>query len=101
MEAPSDPSHSEPEASPSPEAGRPWASGQLVFNAGEFESARSGFADYAKDNETGTQLRARVNRVLLEDLEQKVMALRALHAKLRDLDAGESFGDVVARSRPA
>jgi hypothetical protein len=41
-----------------------------------------------------------VNRVILEDLEQKVIALRALHAKLRDLDAGESFGDVVARSRP-
>jgi hypothetical protein len=45
-------------------------------------------------------LRGRVNCVILEDLEQKVLALRALHTKLRDLDAGESFGDVVARSRP-
>ncbi len=95
-----DPTHSEADASPSVEAGRPWASGQLVFNAGQFESARSGFADYAKDGETEEQLRTRVNRVILEDLEQKVLALRALHAKLRDVDAGESFAGVVARSRP-
>ena len=46
------------------------------------------------------ELRARVNRTFLEDLEQKVRALRALHAKLRDPDAGESFGDIVARGRP-
>ena len=95
-----DPAHSEADASASVEAGRPWASGQLVFNAGSFESARSGFADYAKDGETGEQLRTRVNRVILEDLEQKVLALRALHAKLRDKDAGESFAGVVAQSRP-
>jgi hypothetical protein len=92
--------HEDAETTASPEAGRAWTSGQLVFNAGQFESARSGFADYARDGETAAQLRARVNRVLLEDLEQKVLALRALHAKLRDLDAGESFGGVVARSRP-
>jgi hypothetical protein len=91
--------HSEADSSPSVEAGRPWSSGQLVFNAGQFESARSGFADYAKAGETGEQLRTRVNRIILEDLEQKVLALRALHAKLRDLDAGAPFGAVVARSR--
>jgi hypothetical protein len=90
----------EDEATASPEAGRPWASGQLVFNAGQFESARSGFADYAKEGETGEQLRTRVNRIILEDLEQKVLALRALHAKFRDMDAGQSFAGVVARSRP-
>jgi hypothetical protein len=95
-----DPAHVEADSTPTPESGRPWASGQLVFNAGSFESARSAFADYAKDGETHAQLRARVNRVILEDLEQKVLALRALHAKLRDLDGGETFGDVVARSRP-
>jgi hypothetical protein len=88
------------EATASPEAGRPWASGQLVFNAGSFESARSGFADYARDGEGARELRARVNRTILEDLEQKVLALRALHAKLRDLDEGENFGGVVARARP-
>jgi len=93
--------HEESEATASPEAGRAWASGQLVFNAGQFASARSGFADYARDGKTAAQLRARVNRVLLEDLEQRVVALRALHAKLRDLDGGESFGSVVARPRPA
>jgi hypothetical protein len=96
--------HSEEDAataSPSPEAGRAWASGQLVFNAGSFESARSGFADYARDGETGAQLRSRVNKVLLEDLEAKVLALRALHEKLRDRLAGPSLGDVVARGRPA
>jgi hypothetical protein len=93
--------HEESEAVASPEAGRPWASGQLVFNAGQFESARSGFADYARDGETAKELRARVNRTILEDLEEKVLALRQLHAKLRDIDAGESFAGVVARSRPA
>jgi hypothetical protein len=90
-----------PHATPSPEASRAWSCGQLVFNAGSFESARSGFADYARPGETGEQLRARVNRVILEDLEQKVIALRALHEKLRDVTAGPSFGDMVARSRPA
>ncbi len=98
--SPIDNAHPEADASPSPQAGRPWASGQLVFNAGQFESARSGFADYAKDGETGEQLRTRVNRIILQDLEQKVLALRALHEKLRDQLAGPSFGDLVARSRP-
>jgi hypothetical protein len=93
--------HEEAEATASPEAGRAWASGQLVFNAGSFESARSGFADYARDGESAKELRGRVNRVILEDLEAKVFALWALHAKLRDLDAGENFGGVVARSRHA
>jgi hypothetical protein len=92
--------HEEAETTASPEAGRAWASGQLVFNAGSFESARSGFADYARDGENARDLRARVNRTILEDLEQKVLALRALHVKLQDLDAGENFGGVVARGRP-
>ena len=42
-----------------------------------------------------------MNRKTLEDLEQKVLALRALHLKLRDADVGENFGGIVARSRPA
>jgi hypothetical protein len=92
--------HEDAETTASPEAGRAWASGQLVFNAGQFESARSGFADYARDGESAKELRARVNRAILEDLEAKVLALRALHAKLRDMDAGESFGDVVTQGRP-
>ena len=95
-----DVAHTEEESSASPEAGRAWASGQLVFNAGQFESARSGFADYTRDGETAKELRARVNSTILEDLEEKVLALRQLHAKLRDKDAGESFGGVIARSRP-
>jgi hypothetical protein len=92
--------HEDADATASPEAGRAWASGQLVFNAGQFESARSGFADYARDGECAKELRARVNRTILEDLEARVLALRQLHAKLRDQDAGESFGDVVGRSYP-
>ncbi len=92
--------HEDAEATASPEAGRAWASGQLVFNAGRFESARSGFADYARDGESAKELRARVNGTILEDLEAKVLALRALHAKLREAEGGPSFGDVVARSRP-
>lgn len=78
----------------------PSASGQLVSNAGQCESARSGVADHARDGETAKELRARVKRTILEDLEAKVLALRALHAKLRGLDSGERFGDVVARGRP-
>jgi len=39
--------------------------------------------------------------MIREVLEETVMALRALHAKLRDLDAGPSLGDVAARLRPA
>jgi hypothetical protein len=92
--------HEDVDATASPEAGRAWASGQLVFNAGQFESARSGFTDYARDGESAKELRARVDRTILEDLEAKVLALRQLHAKLRDRDAVESFGDVVGRSYP-
>jgi hypothetical protein len=71
-----------------------------VFNAGQFESARSGFADYARDGESAKELRARVNRTILEDLEARVMALRTLHAKLRDIEGGENFGGMVASARP-
>ena len=74
--------HEDTETTASPEAGRAWASGQLVFNAGQFESARSGFADYARDGESSKELRARENRTFLEDLEARVLALRAVHAKL-------------------
>ena len=63
-------------------------------------TAQTVFADYARDGESAKELRARVNRTILEDLEAKMLALRALHAKLRELDAGESFGDIVARGRP-
>ena len=59
--------HEEADTTASPEAGRPWASGQLVFNAGQFESARSGFADYCRDGESAKELRARVNRTILEE----------------------------------
>ena len=71
-----------------------------MFNAGSFESARAGFASYAREGETERDLRTRVHSTVLADVEQQVMALRALHAKLRDLDAGENFGGVVARGRP-
>ena len=92
--------HEDAETTATPEAGRAWASGQLVFNAGQFESARSGFADYARDGESAKELRARVSRTILEDLEEKVLAFRALHAKLRDAAAGESLGEVVSRGWP-
>lgn len=92
--------HEDAETTASPEAGRAWASGQLVFNAGSFESCRSAFADYGRQGETEAQLRARVHRVILEDLEQKVVALRQLHERLRDRLAGPSFGDAIAGGRP-
>ncbi len=71
-----------------------------LYNAGSSESVRGAFADYARGGESVEELRARVNRTILEDLEERVLALRMLHQKLRDLDAGESFGDLVARGRP-
>jgi len=43
---------------------------------------------------------AHIGRTFLADVEQQVMALRALHAKLRDLDAGENFGGLIAQARP-
>ena len=95
-----DVAHEDAETTATHEAGRAWASGQLVFNAGQFESARSGFVDYARDGESAKELRARVNRTILEDLEEKILALRALHAKLREAAAGESFGEIVGRGRP-
>jgi len=52
------------EAAASSQAGRAWASGQLAFNADSFESARSGLADYARDEETARDLRTRVNRTI-------------------------------------
>lgn len=61
---------------------------------------RAGFASYAREGETERNLRTRVHSMVLSDVEQQVMALRALHARLRDLDEGPSFGEVVARSRP-
>jgi len=93
--------HEEAEASPSPEAGRGWAFSQLVFNPGSFESVRAEFASYAREGETERDLRARVHSTVLADVEQQVMALLALHAKLCYLDAGENFGGMVVRSRPA
>ncbi len=92
--------HEQVEATPSPEAGRGWAFSQLVFNPGSFESVRAGFASYVREGETERDLRSRVHSTVLADVEQQVMALRALHAKLRDLEAGENFGGVVARARP-
>ena len=47
--------------------------------------------DCARDGESAKGLRAHVDRVILEDLEEKLLTLRRLHAKLRDLNAGESF----------
>ena len=92
--------HEEAETSPSPEAGRGWTFSQLVFNPGSFESVRAGFASYAREGETERDLRTRVHSTVLADVEQQVMALRALHAKLREMGAGENFGGVVARARP-
>ena len=73
------------EPTPSATAGVPWATSSLTFNAGAYESAKSGFADYSRPGETAEQLRERVNRVVLEDLERSVRAMRELHERLGDL----------------
>ena len=72
------------DATPNPAAGVPWATASLTFNAGSFESARAGLADYAQPGETCAQLRERVNRLVLEDLERSVRAMRELHERLGD-----------------
>jgi len=92
--------HEEAEATPSPEAGRGWAFSQLVFNPGSFESVRAGFASCTREDETERDRRSRVHLTVLAGVEQQVLALRALHAKLRDLDSRENFGGVVAQGRP-
>ena len=71
-----------------------------MFNPGSFESVRAGFASYAREGEMERDLRTGVHSTVLADVEQQVMALRALHAKLRDLGIGESFGNIVARPQP-
>ena len=41
-----------------------------------------------------------MNRTILEVLEQTGLALRVLHARLRYIDEGDTFGGFVTRSRP-
>ncbi len=72
------------DATPNPAAGVPWATASLTLNAGSFESARAGLADYAQSGETCEQLRARISRLVLEDLERSVRAMRDLHERLGD-----------------
>ena len=76
------------DATPNPSAGVPWATASLTFNAGSFESARAGLADYAQPGETCEQLRARISRLVLEDLERSVRAMRELHERLSDSSGG-------------
>lgn len=80
------------DATPNPAAGVPWATASLTFNAGSFESARAGLADYAQPGETCEQLRARVNRLVLEDLERSVRAMRELHERLGDMAPRKASG---------
>ena len=51
--------HEDADATAIPEAGRAWASGQLVFNAGQFENARRGFADYPRGGKGTRELKPR------------------------------------------
>ncbi|MHB8351453.1 MAG: hypothetical protein ACYDFT_01980 [Thermoplasmata archaeon] len=88
---------SEEGAFSSQEMGRAWAPGQIAFHA--FGSARSAFADCARDGENAEHLRIRVNQALLGDLEQKVLALRMPHDRLRARDVGSAFADKVAGRR--
>ena len=73
------------EPSPNPNSGATWATSSLTFNAGAYESAKSGFADFAKPGETPEALRQRVNAVVLSDIEFQVRAMRELHERLGDV----------------
>lgn len=66
--------------------------GQIVFNAGQFESTRSGFADYAGDGESAKKLRVRVNRMIPADLEAMALPPRAPHERRRDRDWSSRTG---------
>jgi len=83
--------HATADTSASPQAGRAWATSQLTFNAGQFESVRFGYADYARDGENEAQLRSRVHEVVLAEVEQQVRAVRALHERLGDRGVGAAF----------
>ncbi len=83
--------HASADTTASPQAGRPWATSQLTFNAGQFESVRFGYADYARDGENEAQLRSRVHEVVLAEVEQQVRAVRALHERLGDRGVGTAF----------
>ena len=54
--------------------------------AGRFEESLDGFVKCAWSSKLTKGLDARVSRTSLENLETKVLALRALHAKPRGLD---------------
>jgi hypothetical protein len=73
------------EPTPNPNSGATWATSSLTFNAGAYESAKSGFADFAKPGETPEALRQRVNAVVLADIEFQVRAMRELHERLGDV----------------
>lgn len=91
--------HASADATASPQAGRPWATSQLTFNAGQFESVRFGYADYARDGENEAQLRSRVHEIVLTEVEHQVRAVRALHERLGDRTTSNAFArPSVARS---
>ena len=91
--------HATADTTASPQAGRAWATSQLTFNAGQFESVRFGYADYARDGENDAQLRSRVHEVVLAEVERQVRAVRALHERLGDYSVGSvSARPPVARS---
>jgi hypothetical protein len=83
--------HASADTTASPQAGRAWATSQLTFNAGQFESVRFGYADYARDGESEAQLRSRVHEVVLAEVEQQVRAVRALHERLGDRGVGTAL----------
>jgi hypothetical protein len=83
--------HASADTTASPQAGRAWATSQLTFNAGQFESVRFGYADYAQDGENEAQLRSRVHEVVLAEVERQVRAVRVLHERLGDRSIVTAF----------
>ena len=83
--------HTSADTTASPQAGRAWATSQLTFNAGQFESVRFGYADYARDGESEAQLRSRVHEIVLAEVERQVRAVRALHERLGDRSVGAAL----------
>jgi len=53
-----------------------------------------------REGVTVKESRTRVNRTIFEDLDAKVTAHPTPHLKLRDLDASQKLGGVVAMSLP-
>ena len=90
--------HEDADVTASPELGRPWAS---PCSTRVSSSSRAGGSRITLAPATWGAAPDRREPDPLEEVEQKVFALRALHAEPGEAEGGTSFGETVAPSRPS